>query len=180
MVTQRANLIYEKNVRETPLQMSSLCRWATNPENDPLSVDHPAKDNPSKRADYPPKQSDQTGDLQRFASDFVRTDQSGSVADEHRFYADSVHFYGEGDLSWAGVSAATRRYHQEKQNRRYGAVSPAVVRGPVNGGLYIVDQPVSWSQMDGSRITRGRSVLRLRVVPTGRAWKITSIEDVGQ
>ena len=59
-------------------------------------------------------------------------------------------------------------------------VSPAVVRGPVNGGLYIVDQPVSWSQMDGSRITRGRSVLRLRVVPTGRAWKITSIEDVGQ
>jgi hypothetical protein len=145
------------------------------------------QDNPPNSQDYPPKggvspakPSDESDDLQRFASDFVRTDQTGSVPDQHRFYADSVHFFGEGDLSWAGVAAATRRYHQEKQNRRYEPAARAVIKGPVNGGFYLVDQPVAWSQTDGTRLTRGRSMLRLRVVPTGRGgWKITSIEEAG-
>jgi len=153
-------------------------------EYDPMEPpDYPPKsqDYPSKRGDNPAKPGDESADLQRFASDFVRTDQAGSVADQHRFYADSVHFYGEGDLSWAGVAAATQRYHQEKRNRRFGAAAPAVVKGPVDGGFYVVDQPISWSQTDGSRLTRGRSILHLRVVPTGRGgWRITSIEEIGQ
>jgi hypothetical protein len=127
------------------------------------------------------KSHDESTDLQRFAFDFVRSGQTGSVADQHRFYADSVHFYGEGDLSWAGVAAAIRRYHKEKQNMRYETAAAAGVKGPVDGGFYVVDQPVSWSRMDGSRLTRGRSMLHLRVVSTGRGiWKITSIEEVGQ
>lgn len=150
----------------------------------PQTQDYPPErpqDYASKHRDSSPKRGDESGDLQRFASDFVQTNQTGNVADQHRFYADSVHFYGEGDLSWAGVAAATQRYHQQKQNRQYGAAAPAVVKGPVNGGFYVVDQPVSWSRTDGSRSTRGRSLLRLRVVPTGRGgWKITSIEEVGQ
>jgi hypothetical protein len=135
----------------------------------------------SKRRDSPSKPAAESGDLQRFASDFVQTNQTGSVADQHRFYADSVHYYGEGDLSWASVAAATERHHRQQPNRRYGAAAPAVVKGPVNGGFYVVDQPVSWTRNEGSRSVRGRSVLRLRVVPTGRSgWKITSIEEVGQ
>jgi hypothetical protein len=138
------------------------------------------QDYPSKGGVSPAKPSDESDDLQRFASDFVRTDQTGSVSDQHRFYADSVRFFGEGDLSWAGVAAATRRYHQEKQNRRYEPAARAVIKGPVNGGFYLVDQPVSWSQTDGTRLRRGRSTLRLRVVSTGRGgWKITSIEEAG-
>jgi hypothetical protein len=148
--------------------------------DDPLEPqENPPKspDDLSKHGDYPAK----PGDLKRFALDFVRTDQVGSVADQHRFYADSVHFYDEGDLSWAGIAAATRRYHKVKQNRRYEAAAPAVVQGPVDGGFYVVDQPISWSQTDGSRLTHGRSMLHLRVVPTGRGgWKITSIEETGQ
>jgi hypothetical protein len=124
---------------------------------------------------------DESTDLRRFALDFVRTEQTGSLADQHRFYADSVHFYGEGDLSWAGVAAAIRRYHQEKQNKRYEAAAPAAVKGPVDGGFYIIDQPVSWNRTDGSQRTRGGCVLHLRVVSTGRStWKITSIEEVGR
>jgi hypothetical protein len=131
--------------------------------------------------DAPATSHDESTDLQRFALDFVRTDQTGSVADQHRFYADSVHFYDEGDLSWAGVAAAIRRYHRKKQNKRYEAAAPAVVQGPVDGGFYVVDQPVSWSQTDGSRLTHGRCILHLRVVSTDRRnWKITSIEEVGQ
>src|SRR6202022_3224896 len=127
------------------------------------------------------KSHDESTDLQRFAFDFVRSGQTGSVADQHRVYADSVHFYGEGDLSWAGVAAAIRRYHQEKQNKRYEAAAPAAVKGPVDGGFYIIDQPVSWNRTDGSQRTRGGCVLHLRVVSTGRStWKITSIEEVGR
>jgi hypothetical protein len=130
------------------------------------------QDYASKHRDSSSKPGNESGDLQRFASDFVRTNQTGSLADQHRFYADSVRYYGEGDLSWAGVAAATQRY-QRQEDRRYGAAAPAVVKGPVNGGFYVVDQPV--------RSKRGRSVLRLRVVPTGRSgWKITSIEEIGQ
>ncbi len=128
--------------------------------------------------DGPAKSHDESTDLQRFASDFVRTDQTGSVSDQHRFYADSVHFYGEGNLSWAGVAAAIRRYHQEKQNTRYETAAPAVVKGPVDGGFYVIDQPILWSRTDGSGLTRGRSMLHLRVVMAGRGtWKITSIEE---
>jgi hypothetical protein len=153
-------------------------------ETDPAE----APDNPPEsqetvpnRGDNPARPDHESVDLQRFASDFVRTDQTGSIAEQHRFYADSVRFYTEGDLSWAGVAAATQRYHREKRNRRYGAAAPATVKGPVNGGFYVVDQQVSWSQTDGPRPTRGRSILRLRVVPTGRGgWKITSIEEIGQ
>ena len=152
--------------------------------DDPVQPqDNPPKpqDYPSKGGDGPAKSHDESTDLQRFASDFVRTDQVGSVADQHRFYADSVHFYGEGDLSWAGVAAATQRYHQQKQNTRYEAAAPAFVKGPVDGGFYVVDQPVSWSRTDGSRLTRGRTMLHLRVVQNGRgSWKITSIEEIGQ
>ena len=130
---------------------------------------------PAKLEPYP------AGDLQRFASDFVQTDKSGNVGDQRRFYSDSVHFYNEGDLSWSSVEAATRRYHQDKQVKQYGVAAPPVVKGPVNGGFYVIDQPVSWSRMEGSTLVRGRSILRLRVLATGRAgWKITSIEEVGR
>jgi hypothetical protein len=143
-------------------------------------VDGKWKWHPANGGD-PAKSHDEPDDLKQFALDFVRTDQTGSVADQHRFYADSVHFYDEGDLSWAGVAAAIRRYHQQKQNKRYEAAAPAVVKGPVDGGFYVVDQPVSWSRTDGSRLTRGRSMLHLRVVSTDqRNWKITSIEEVGR
>jgi len=112
--------------------------------------------------------------------DFVRTGQAGGVAEQRRFYAESVHFYGEGNLSWASVAAATRRRHEENQ-KRLGAAAPAVVKGAADGGFYVVDQPVSWSRTDGSKQTRGRSILRLRVISTGRGgWKITSIEEVAQ
>jgi hypothetical protein len=145
--------------------------------------DYPVKalDHPLKVPDHPSDPDEKSGDLRRFASAFLQTDQTGTVADQHRFYADSVHFYREGDLSWAGVAAATRRYHQERQNKRYGTGGTAAVTGPVNGGFYVVEQPVTWSRAEGSRLTRGRSVLRLRVVPTNRGgWQITSIEEIGK
>ena len=134
-----------------------------------------------KETSNPANAHDESTDLRRFALDFVRTEQTGSVADQHRFYADSVHFYREGDLSWAGVAAAIRRFHQERQNKRYEARAPATVRGPVDGGFYIIDQPVSWSQTDGARPTSGEFMLHIRVVSTGQgSWKITSIEEVGR
>ena len=124
---------------------------------------------------------EKSGDLRRFALAFLQTDQTGNIAEQHRFYADSVHFYREGDLSWSGVAAATRRYHQERQNKRYGTEGSAAVTGPIDGGFYVVEQPVSWSRKEGSRQIRGKSVLRLRVVPTGRGdWRITSIDEIGQ
>jgi hypothetical protein len=153
-------------------------------EDDPVErSDNPPKspDDQSKRADAPAGPANESADLQRFALNFVRTEQTGSVPRQHQFYAESVHFYGEGDLSWPGVEAATRRHNEENQSRRFAATAPAIVKGPVDGGFYVVDQPVSWSRTDGGRITRGRSMLRLRVVSTGRdGWKITSIEEVGR
>jgi hypothetical protein len=150
-------------------------------------ADSPRKDNrsepsPSQRTGDPPAApEDLSGDLRRFVSDFVRTDQSNNVADQRRFYADSVHFYGEGDLSWAGVAAATRRYHQQDQMRRSEIAEPAATKGPVNGGFYVVEQPVIWTKAQGSQLKRGRSVLRLRVVPIDRGgWKITSIEETNR
>jgi len=134
-----------------------------------------------------PKPADRSGQLRSqfnqledFASDFVRTERSGNIGEERRFYADSVHFYNEGDLSWASVAAATRRYHQAGQNKQFQASGAATVKGPVDGGFYVVDQPVSWSRMEGSSLVRGRSLLRMRVLPTGTTWKITSIEEVGR
>jgi hypothetical protein len=136
---------------------------------------------PLKVPDHPSEPEEKSADLRRFASAFLEADQTGNIADQHRFYADSVHFYREGDLSWTGVEAATRRYHQQRQNIRFGTEGTAAVKGPVDGGFYVVEQPVSWSRAEGSRLTRGRSVLRLRVVPTNRGdWKITSIEEIGQ
>jgi hypothetical protein len=130
---------------------------------------------PDKLEPYP------TGDLQRFAADFVQTDKSGNVEEQRRFYSDSVHFYNEGDLSWSSVEAATRRYHRNRQNEQYQVAAAPIVKGPVNGGFYVIDQPVSWSRVEGSTVVRGRSILRLRVLATGRAgWKITSIEEAGR
>jgi hypothetical protein len=121
-----------------------------------------------------------SGELQRFAMDFVQTDVSRNVASERRFYADSVHFFNEGNLSWSGVAAATRRYH-DNQNKQFQIAGAPVVKGPVNGGFYVIEQPVSWSQKQGSVLLRGRSILRLQVLAAGRAgWKITSIEEVGR
>jgi hypothetical protein len=120
-----------------------------------------------------------SGELQRFALDFVQTDMSRNVAPEHRFYAESVHFFNEGNLNWSGVAAAARRYQQD--NKQFQVAGRPVVKGPVNGGFYVVDQPVSWSQKNGSSSLHGRSVLRLRVLATGKAgWKITSIEEVSR
>jgi hypothetical protein len=118
-------------------------------------------------------------DLQRFASDFVRTNEVGDVAEQHRFFADSVHFYGEGDLSLASVEAATRRQHRNQQTKRSEITGPAVATGPVNGGFFVIEQPVRWTQLQGSKVTKGRSVLQLRVVPISHGnWKITSIDEV--
>jgi hypothetical protein len=140
-----------------------------------------AQDHPLKAPDNSSKPEEKSGDLRRFALAFLHSDQTGNVADQQRFYADSVHFYREGDLSWAGVAAATRRYHQERQNKRYGTEGTAAVKGPVDGGFYVVEQPVSWIREEGSRQIRGKSVIRLRVVPTNRGdWRITSIDETRQ
>jgi|GEM_PF-5458063 len=152
-------------------------------DHPPKPQDHPVRvqDHPLKAPDKPTKAEEKSGDLRRFALAFLQTDQTGDIADQHRFYANSVHFYREGDLSWSGVAAATRRYHQEKQNKKYGTEGTAAVTGPIDGGFYVVEQPVSWSRKEGSRQIRGKSVLRLRVVPAGRGdWRITSIDEIGQ
>jgi hypothetical protein len=123
---------------------------------------------------------DLSENLQRFASDFVRANQTDNVAEQHRFFADSVHFYQEGDLSLAGVEAASRRYHRDRQTKSEVA-GPAVATGPVNGGFFVIKQPVRWSQTQGSKVAQGRSVLRLQVVPMSHgAWKITSIDEVNK
>ncbi|MBV8173811.1 MAG: hypothetical protein JO151_04500 [Verrucomicrobia bacterium] len=159
----------------------------TAPEERKGLADYPRKDNKldaqasQRTGDPAPSPVGLTGDLQRFVSDFLRTDQSNNVAEQRRFYADSVHFYGEGDLSWAGVAAATRRFHQQQQTRRSEIAQPAATKGPVNGGFYVVEQPVVWTKASGSQLKRGRSVLRLRVIPIDRGgWKITSIEETNR
>jgi hypothetical protein len=117
--------------------------------------------------------------LQQFASDFVRANQTDNIAEEYRFFAESVHFYREGDLSLASVVAATQRHHRDQQAKRSEPEGPAVATGPVNGGFFVIQQPVRWSQAQGSKVTQGRSVLQLRVVPINHGgWKITSIDEV--
>jgi hypothetical protein len=92
-----------------------------------------------------------------------------------------VHFYREGDLSLAGVEAATRRYRREQLSKRSEVAEPAAATGPVNGGFFVIDQPVRWTQSEGTKVKQGRSVLRLRVVPIDHGgWKITSIDEVGK
>jgi hypothetical protein len=137
---------------------------------------------PARKADDGASPSrDLTENLQRFASDFVRANQTDNVAEEHRFFADSVHFYREGDLSLAGVVAATRRYHRAEQSKRSEVAAPAATTGPVNGGFFVIEQPVRWTESQGTKLKQGRSVLRLRVVPIDHGgWKITSIDEVGK
>jgi hypothetical protein len=124
--------------------------------------------------------TDVAADLRRFAANYVREQEKDDVAGQERYYAGSVHFYGEGDLSWTRIAAATRRYHQNSRQRRYG-ISPASVRGPVDGGFWIVEQPYTWSKSDGTRVQTGKSVVRMRVVASGHGdFKITSVEEVGR
>ena len=135
-----------------------------------------------RRTDVHDSQSpDLSENLQRFASDFVRANQTDNVAEQHRFFADSVHFYGEGDLSLASVATATRRHHRDQQTKRSEVAEPAAATGPVNGGFFVIEQPVRWTQSQGSKVTQGRSVLRLQVVPINHGgWKITSIDEVNK
>lgn len=137
---------------------------------------------PTRETDDRNSQSrDLTENLQRFASDFVRANQDDNFAEQHRFFAESVHFYREGDLSLAGVEAATRRYRREQLSKRSEVAEPAAATGPVNGGFFVIDQPVRWTQSEGTKVKQGRSVLRLRVVPIDHGgWKITSIDEVGK
>jgi hypothetical protein len=137
---------------------------------------------PTRKTDVRNSQSrDLTENLQRFASDFVRANQNDNFAEQHRFFAESVHFYREGDLSLAGVEAATRRYRREQLSKRSEVAEPAAATGPVNGGFFVIDQPVRWTQSEGKKVKQGRSVLRLRVVPIDHGgWKITSIDEVGK
>ena len=72
-----------------------------------------------------------TGDLRRFAASYLRADEGEDAKSQAGYYAGSVHFYNEGDLSWTRIAAATRRYHQSSPQRRY-VISAASVRGPVN------------------------------------------------
>jgi hypothetical protein len=131
--------------------------------------------------DHNSQSQDLSANLQRFASDFVRANQTDNVAEQHRFFADSVHFYGEGDLSLASVATATRRHHRDQQTKRSEVAEPAAATGPVNGGFFVIEQPVRWTQSQGSKVTQGRSLLRLRVVPIDHgAWKITSIDEVSK
>jgi len=129
--------------------------------------------------DHELKSRDLSENFQRFASDFVRANQTENVAEQHRFFAESVHFYREGDLSLAGVVSATRRHHRDQQITRSEVAGPAVATGPVNGGFFVIEQPVRWTRSEGSKLTQGLSVLQLRVVPVSDgSWKITSIDEV--
>ncbi len=117
--------------------------------------------------------------FQRFASEFVRAKETGNFAEQNRFFADSVHFYGEGDLSLASVASATRRHHRDQQSKRSEIAGPAVAKGPVNGGFFVIEQPVRWTQSQGTTVTKGRSVLQLRVLASDHGnWKITSIDEI--
>jgi hypothetical protein len=141
----------------------------------------PESSNGPKTDNHDPQSRELSENLRRFASDFVRANQSDNISEQHRFFADSVHFYSEGDLSLASVAAATRRYHRDQQTKRSEVAAPAAAVGPVNGGFFEIEQPVRWTQSQGSKVTQGRSVLRLRVFPANHGgWKITSIDEVNK
>jgi hypothetical protein len=147
----------------------------------PAVVANPLSRATRKTDDRNSPSRDLTENLQRFASDFVRANQDDNFAEQHRFFAESVHFYREGDLSLAGVEAATRRYRQEQLSKRSEVAEPAAATGPVNGGFFVIEQPVRWTESQGTKVKQGRSVLRLRVVPIDHGgWKITSIDEVGK
>jgi hypothetical protein len=147
------------------------------PANETKSESPPKK----KVADRGSQSPDLSENLQQFAADFVRANQTDNFTERHRFFSDSVHFYSEGDLSLASVDAATRRHHREQQTKRTEVAEPGAATGPVNGGFYEIEQPVRWTQSQGSQVKQGRSVLRLRVVPVGHgSWKITSIDEVNK
>src|SRR5271165_1289677 len=63
-------------------------------DHPPKPQDHPVRvqDHPLKAPDKPTKAEEKSGDLRRFALAFLQTDQTGDIADQHRFYANSVHF----------------------------------------------------------------------------------------
>jgi hypothetical protein len=152
-----------------------------NRRSSPTAQANPATAPTRKTDDRNSQSRDLTENLQRFASDFVRANQDDNFAEQHRFFAESVHFYREGDLSLAGVEAATRRYRREQLSKRSEVAEPAAATGPVNGGFFVIDQPVRWTQSQGTKVKQGRSVLRLRVVPIDHGgWKITSIDEVGK
>jgi hypothetical protein len=147
----------------------------------PVAEANPASPATLKTDDRSSPPRNLTENLQRFASDFVRANQDDNFAEQHRFFAESVHFYGEGDLSLASVEAATRRYRREQLSKRSEVAEPAAATGPVNGGFFVIEQPVRWTQSQGTKVKQGRSVLRLRVVPINHGgWKITSIDEVGR
>jgi hypothetical protein len=147
----------------------------------PAAGANPASRPSQKTDDRNSPSRDLTENLQRFASDFVRANQDDNFAEQHRFFAESVHFYREGDLSLAGVEAATRRYRREQLSKRSEVAEPAATTGPVNGGFFVIEQPVRWTESQGTKVKQGRSVLRLRVVPIDHGgWKITSIDEVGK
>jgi hypothetical protein len=140
----------------------------------------PAPDVASKSVNREPSgKTDVTGDLRRFAASYVRGQEKGDVANQEGYYAGSVHFYKEGDLSWTRIAAATRRFSQTSGPKHY-SIAPANVHGPVDGGVWVVEQPYTWSKSNGAHVQTGRSVLRMRVIPSGRGgYKITSVEEVG-
>jgi hypothetical protein len=164
----------------SPAEISSSQESKTR-RSSPASRANPATPATRKTDDRNSQPRDLTENLQRFASDFVRANQDDNFAEQHRFFAESVHFYREGDLSLAGVEAATRRYRREQISKRSEVAEPAAATGPVNGGFFVIDQPVRWTQSQGTKVKQGRSVLRLRVVPIDHGgWKITSIDEVGK
>jgi hypothetical protein len=185
-----------RKTRERELARSSANLYASVPTPSPRSP--PAEQRTESEASAPPPpvevpspsksvnrerkgDTDVAGDLRRFAVNYLRSDEKENVADQERFYAGSVHFHGEGDLSWTRIAAATRRYHQNAHQRRYTISQAASVRGPVDGGFWIVEQPYAWTRSDGTRTQTGRSVLRMRVIPSGHGdFKITSVEEVGR
>jgi hypothetical protein len=182
-----------QKAREIALDRSSASLYLSRPTPPPTTPppeqnrqpDAPAPpppvDTPSKSSDRDRGgQMDVGGDLRRFAASYVQEREKQDVTGQERYYAGSVHFYGEGDLSWTRIAAATRRYQRNSGQRRY-SVLPANVRGPVDGGFWIVDQPYTWSKSDGRRVQTGKSVLRMRVIPSGHGhFKITSIEEIGR
>jgi hypothetical protein len=181
-----------RKAREIALDRSSANLYVSRPTPPPspspveqktesvASAPPPPVDAPSKSSNRDSSgETDVGGDLRRFAASYVREQEKEDVAGQERYYAGSVHFYGEGDLSWTRIAAATRRYHRDSGQRRYN-VLPANVRGPVDGGFWFVDQPYTWSKSEGTHVQTGKSVLRMRVIPSGRGrFKITSIEQVG-
>ena len=122
-------------------------------------------------------ESEGTGSLARFITEFVRAGESSSDESQTEYYASPCDYFENGQCTHESIYRELQDYDQKWPSRRYELLGVPMINVTDRGGSYEVNFKVSFTVRNQGKVVSGVCYFRAHLVRNQDSFLITAIRE---